>query len=265
MVHCDLQVDWSVGRYEDTARQLEPVSAHVVRLAGLVSGERVLDVGCGTGNAALLAAQAGAGVVGVDPAARLLSVARERAEAAGVSADFVPGTAESLPFPDASFDAALSVFGVIFAAEPERAIGEMLRVVWPGGRVLIAAWLPTGTVTTLMGCFARAVAAATDEPVPERFPWHDRDVVAEIALRHDARVEAHEGQVQFTGESPEAFFAAQEESHPLSVASRALLESAGAYDDVRREGVAVLTDGNEDPGSFRVTSSYRVLELCASS
>jgi ubiquinone/menaquinone biosynthesis C-methylase UbiE len=71
-----------------------------------VSGERVLDVGCGTGNAALLAAQAGAGVVGVDPAARLLSVARERAEAAGVSADFVPGTAESLPFPDASFGAA---------------------------------------------------------------------------------------------------------------------------------------------------------------
>jgi SAM-dependent methyltransferase len=214
------------------ARQLEPVSAHVVRLAGVVPGERVLDVGCGTGNAALLAAQTGADVVGVDPAVRLLSVARERAEAAGVSADFVPGTAESLPFPDASFDAALSVFGVIFAAEPERAIGEMLRVVRPGGRVLIAAWLPTGTVTTLMGLF-RSRGCGCDRRAG--CPRGSRGTTATSSRRLRfgtiARVEAHEGQVQFSGESPEAFFAAQEENHPLSVGSRALLESAGAYDE----------------------------------
>ena len=263
MVH-GLAMDWGVGRYEDTARQLEPVSAHVVRLAGLVPGDRLLDVGCGTGNAALLAAQAGAEVVGVDPAPRLLGVARERAAAAGVSPEFVVGSAESLPFPDASFDLAVSIFGVIFAAEPERAIGEMLRVLRPGGRVLIAAWLPTGAIATLMGCIARAVAAATNEPVPERFAWHDRDTVAEIALRHGARVDTHDGEIQFRGESPEAYFAAQDASHPHSVASRALLESAGLYDDVRLEGIAALRDWNEDPEAFRVTSSYRVLELSAS-
>ena len=108
------------------------------------------------------------------------------------------GGAESLPFPDASFDLVVSVFGVIFTAEPERAVGEMLRVLRPDGRVLIAAWLPTGAIATLMGCVARAVAAATSESVPERFAWHDRDIVAEIALRHGARVDAHDGEVQFS-------------------------------------------------------------------
>lgn len=221
-------MDWGVGRYEGTARQLEPASAHVVRLAGPASGERLLDVGCGTGNAALLAARAGSEVVGVDPATRLLEVARERAAVADASVEFVAGSAESLPFPDGAFGLVVSVFGVIFATDPERAIWEMLRVVQPGGRVLFAAWLPTGAVTTMMGCFARAIAAATEEPAPERFPWYDPGVVAEIASRHDASVEFHEGKVQFSGESPEAYFAAQEDSHPASVSSRALLERAGS-------------------------------------
>ena len=111
------------------------------------------------------------------------------------------------------------------------------------------------------GCFARAIAAATDEQVPERFPWHEGDVIAEIARRHGVGVESHEGQVQFGGESAEAYFATQEASHPASVSSRAVPERAGTYDEVRRRGIAVLLAGNEDPGAFRVTSEYRILEL----
>src|SRR4051794_5019996 len=129
IVHCGAEMDWGTGRYEETARQLEPASERVVALAGLVPGERLLDVGCGTGNAALLAARAGADVVGVDPATRLLAVARERAAASGVDAEFVEGRAEALPFADGYFDVAISVFGVIFADDPEGAIEEMLRVV----------------------------------------------------------------------------------------------------------------------------------------
>jgi cyclopropane fatty-acyl-phospholipid synthase-like methyltransferase len=55
-----VEMDWGLGRYEDTARVLEPASVRVIKLAGLAPGERLLDIGCGTGNAALLAAQAGA-------------------------------------------------------------------------------------------------------------------------------------------------------------------------------------------------------------
>ena len=253
-------LDWGLGQYETTARALEPVSAHVIELARITGGERVLDVGCGTGNAALLAARAGAEAVGVDPAERLVSVARARASADGLEARFVAGQAESLPFDDASFDVVLSVFGVIFAADPERAIAELLRVVRPTGRVLIAAWLPAGTISTLMGVFGRAMAAATGT-VPRRFAWHDPDAVAQVATRHDAVVDAHEGAIRFEGESPETYFATEEANHPMSLAFRPLLEQAGLYEEVRREGIAVLRDGNEDAARFCVTSPYRVVEL----
>src|SRR6476661_1655572 len=131
-------MDWGLGRYEDTASALEAASIHVVDLARLVPGERVLDIGCGTGNAALRAAREGAETTGLDPAVRLIEVARGRAAAEGVDADFVVGQAESLPFEDASFDVVLSVFAVIFTADPERAISELLRVLRPHGRALVS-------------------------------------------------------------------------------------------------------------------------------
>src|SRR6202158_4550227 len=80
-----MRLDWGVGHYETTAGQLNPVSVAAVERAGISAGDRVVDVGCGTGNAALLAALRGARVTGVDPAARLLGVARVRAEESGVS------------------------------------------------------------------------------------------------------------------------------------------------------------------------------------
>jgi SAM-dependent methyltransferase len=220
----------------------------------------VLDLGCGTGNAALCAARTGAEIVGLDPAVRLIEFARERATAERVEIDFVVGQAESLPFDDATFDVVLSVFGVIFTADPERAIGEMLCDLRPNGRALVSAWVPTGPIATLMGVFGRAMAAATGS-TPQRFAWHERDAVAEVAGRYGASVDAYDGEIEFSAESPEAYFAAQEENHPMSLATRPLLESAGLYDEVGREGVAVLRGGNLDPTGFRVTSPYRVLEL----
>src|SRR3954451_6604160 len=97
-------VDWSVGEYERTAAELEPAARHVVALAAPAPGERVLDLACGTGNAALLAAPAGARVTGLDAASRLVEVARARAAAAGADAEFVVGDALDLPFDDGSFD-----------------------------------------------------------------------------------------------------------------------------------------------------------------
>src|SRR5919199_1651139 len=104
-------LDWSVGEYERSAHELAPAARHVVELAALAPGERVLDVACGTGNAALLAARAGAVVTGLDAAARLIDVARGRAADAGVEASFVVGDAQALPFEDGAFDAVLSIFG----------------------------------------------------------------------------------------------------------------------------------------------------------
>ncbi|HVL95280.1 MAG TPA: methyltransferase domain-containing protein [Solirubrobacteraceae bacterium] len=251
-----LLFDWSAGEYELTAAELAPVAEHVLTLAAPAPGDRVLDVACGTGNAALLAAGAGAEVTGLDSAARLVEVARSRAAEAGVSATFVVGDAQDLPFADASFDLALSVFGVIFAPQPGRALAELARVLRPGGRAFVTAWVPAGPIDAMVGAFVRALPG----PPRQRFPWHERDAVAELAGQHGAAVTAHDGELTITAESPEAYLE-RGRRHPMSVAMGPALEQAGTAAQAHAEALAALRAGNEDPGGFRVRSPYRVLEL----
>lgn len=106
-------MDWSLGQDEHIAIGLAPAAATVIGIAAPTAGERVVDIGCGTGNAALLAAERGASVVGVDPAPRLLAVARALAAARGLEAEFVRGQAEALPLPDACADAVTSRYVVV--------------------------------------------------------------------------------------------------------------------------------------------------------
>ena len=101
-------VDWGAGKYETTAAELEPVAQAVVEQAAPVAGEDVLDLACGTGNAALLAAGRGAAVIGIDAAPRLLEVARTRAQGLGVDLEVREGDLLALPVDDASIDVVLS-------------------------------------------------------------------------------------------------------------------------------------------------------------
>lgn len=219
-----------------------------------------MDLATGSGNAALLAARAGAVVTGLDAAPRLIDVARARAAAEGVEASFVVWDVQALPFDDGSFDVALSVFGLIFAADASRAFDEMIRVLRPSGRALFSVWVPAGPIDAMVGTFGRAVAAATGSS-PNRFAWHDAAAVGGLAARHGAQVQIHEGQLRITAASPEAYFEANERQHPMSVAGRAVLERAGTYRQVRDEALAILRRGNEDPQAFRVSSPYRVIEV----
>jgi SAM-dependent methyltransferase len=132
------------GDYGRVAAHIDACAREFVGRLGLASGERVLDVACGTGNIALAAARAGARVTGVDIATNLLDQARQRARAEGLTAHFDEGNAEQLPYPDAGFDVVLSMFGVMFAPRPEVAAAELLRVCRPGGRVALANWTPDG-------------------------------------------------------------------------------------------------------------------------
>src|SRR6476661_3695866 len=103
-----------------------PPAAELVRRAGIRAGQRVLDVGCGTGVVAVTAARAGARVTGLDLTPELLERARENSQIAGVEIDWREGDAEELPFGDLEFDAVLSQFGHMFAPRPEVATAEML-------------------------------------------------------------------------------------------------------------------------------------------
>ena len=253
-------LDWDIGHYEQMAVELEPVAGHVVSLAHVRRGERVVDLATGTGNAALLAAGAGALVTGLDTAPRLINVARDRAVAEGVDASFVVGDIQALPFADGSFDVALSVFGLVFAADASRAFDEMIRVLRPSGRALFSVWVPAGPVNAMAATFGRALAAATGRR-PHRSAWHDADAVGGLAARHRAHVQIHEGLLRITAASPADYFEANEQQHSVSVASRPVLERAGTYSQVRNEALRILREGNEDPQAFRVFSPYRVIEV----
>ena len=109
------RVAWTAGDYDTVAQKIWAVGAKIVERAGVSAGEDVLDVACGTGNATIPAAQAGARVTGLDLTPKLLEIARTRAGDQGLEIDLVEGDAEELPFPDASFDVVLSTFGVMFA------------------------------------------------------------------------------------------------------------------------------------------------------
>ena len=253
-------IDWDVGRYEQMAVELAPVAEHVVSLADVQRGERVVDLATGTGNAALLAAGGGALVTGVDTAPRLIDVARNRAVTEGLQASFVVGDIQALPFDDASFDLALSVFGLIFAADASRAFDEMIRVLGPAGRAVFSVWVPAGPIDAMVATFGRALAAATGR-TPRRFAWHDADAVGALAARHHAHVQFHDGRLCVTAASPEAYLEVSEQEHPVSMAGRPVLERAGIYGQVRDQALRILREGNEDPKAFRVFSPYRVIEV----
>jgi ubiquinone/menaquinone biosynthesis C-methylase UbiE len=125
-------------------------AAHLVRVAGVAKGQRVLDVACGTGSVAITARLGGAQVQGIDLTPELLERARQNCHIAGVD-DILwhEGDVETLPFASESFDVVLSQFGHIFAPRAEVAIREMLRVLRPGGTIAFSTWPPEAGVGRL--------------------------------------------------------------------------------------------------------------------
>jgi ubiquinone/menaquinone biosynthesis C-methylase UbiE len=151
---------WATGDFHVVALTVIPVAQALVDAAAPRPGRRVLDVACGSGNCALVAARRHCEVTGVDFVPSLLDRARRRASAEGTQIDFREGDAQRLPFPDRSFDVVLSSFGVMFAANQEQAARELLRVCRPGGRIALANWTPSG----FGGAFVAAVAKHAPPP-----------------------------------------------------------------------------------------------------
>jgi ubiquinone/menaquinone biosynthesis C-methylase UbiE len=140
------QATWSSGDYSVIGSTLQIVGETLCEAADVSAGDRVLDVACGNGNAALAAARRFAVVTGVDYVPALLERARARAAADGLPLELRAGDAEALPFEDGEFDAVLSTFGVMFTPDQARAAGELLRVCRSGGRIALASWTPDGFI-----------------------------------------------------------------------------------------------------------------------
>jgi SAM-dependent methyltransferase len=252
-------VDWGTGEYEHTAAQLQPAAEVTVGHLAAGPAERVVDLGCGTGNASLLVAASGADVLGVDPAARLLDVARARAAEAGASARFAPGEAAAIPAEEGSVDAVVSVFGLIFAPDAEAAAAEIGRVLAPAGRLVYSAWQPTGGIAAATGVGRAAMAELTGASGPPPFPWQDPRRVEALLGPLGFRIEVHDHRLAFEAASPAAFAEDQMAHHPMWLEARALLEPAGRWDGIEPKVLAALETANEDPSAFRVTSDYVVV------
>lgn len=170
---------WTSGEYARIGNILVIMGERLCESADLRSGERVLDVATGSGNTAISAARRFCDVTGMDLAPESIEHAKRRAEAEGMDIAFEVGDAENLPYPDASFDVALSTIGVMFCPNQEKAASEMLRVVRPGGRIGLANWTPDGFV----GAMFRTIGKHVLPPPPGLKPpplWGTEERLEEL-------------------------------------------------------------------------------------
>ncbi|MEA2371659.1 MAG: hypothetical protein QOH12_2053 [Solirubrobacteraceae bacterium] len=161
MVKKAQQYMWSEGDFASLATGLVIVGEMLCETVDVLPGDRVLDVACGSGTAALAAARRGASVTGVDYVPALLERGRERAAAERVDVEWIEGDAEALALEDGSFDIVLSTFGSMFAPDHARAAHELLRVCHPGGLIGMANWTPDG----LMGEVFQTIVKHAPPPI----------------------------------------------------------------------------------------------------
>ena len=160
------QGSWSSGDYAVVGTTLQIVGETLCEAMDLRAGSRVLDVAAGNGNVSLAAARRWCEVVSTDYVPALLDRGRERAAAERLDIHFQPADAEALPFPDASFDAVVSTFGVMFTADHNKAAAELVRVCRPGGKIGMANWTPDGFIGQLFKTIGKHVPPAPGAQSP---------------------------------------------------------------------------------------------------
>jgi ubiquinone/menaquinone biosynthesis C-methylase UbiE len=182
---------WARGDYpkvaDDLISGLGPV---LVQACGIGPGQRVLDIGAGSGNAAIPAAETGATVVACDLTPGLLTAGRRRAASRGVELAWAEADAEALPFADDEFDVVISCIGVMFAPDHQRAASELVRVCRPEGTVGLLSWTPDGTIGRLFATFAPYVASAAQPPALWGSAAYVRELFAERVQWTQMREEA---------------------------------------------------------------------------
>ena len=171
-----LKKTWMAGDYDRFSRYMENGARDFYERLDAAPGAHFLDVACGSGQLALIAARDGLEVTGVDIARNLVERARERAQAEGFSARFEEADAEALPFEDASFDIVASLVGAMFAPRPDLVAQELLRVCSPGGTLAMVNWTPQGFIGQMFKAVSKFIAPSG---MPAPVLWGDEATVRE--------------------------------------------------------------------------------------
>ncbi|HWX27753.1 MAG TPA: class I SAM-dependent methyltransferase [Steroidobacteraceae bacterium] len=194
------QAAWSSGDYAVIGTTLQIVGEELCEALDVRSGQKVLDVAAGNGNASLAAARRWCDVVATDYVPALLERARERARADRLDMEFREADAEALPFPDSSFDVVVSVFGVMFTPDQDRAAAEMTRVCKRGGKIGLANWTPDGFIGQLFKTIGKHVPPAPGARSPAL--WGTRARIAELFEPHAVSVASAQRNFVFRYRSP---------------------------------------------------------------
>ena len=177
---------WNAGDYDRLSRYTRAEAEAFYRRLSVPAGSSLLDVGCGSGQVALIASRNGVDATGVDIAENLVDRARERARVEGLRARFFEADAEDLPFAAGTFDVVASVAGAMFAPRPRVAARELLRVCRPGGTVAMANWTSQGFIGRLFRTISDFI---TPSGMPDPVLWGDEDEVRRLLGPGASRLE----------------------------------------------------------------------------
>ncbi len=194
------QAAWSTGNYAVVGTTLQIVGENLCEALDLRAGSRVLDVAAGNGNATLAAARRWCEVTSTDYVGSLLESGRARAQAEGHKVRFQEADAENLPFPDASFDAVMSTFGVMFTPDQEKAASELTRVCKPGGRIGLANWTPDSFIGQLFKTIGQYIPPAPGVKSPSL--WGGKARIEELFGRTAKAIHTADRQFTFRYHSP---------------------------------------------------------------
>lgn len=256
---------WGRGDYPSMAATLVDAAREAVQWAEVRPGEHVLDLGTGTGNAALLAAAEGGEVVAVDFEPALVAEAERRAARAGLRLDWRVADVAATGLPDGWADVVLSLFGVMYGGDHEAALREICRCVDRPGRVVLAAWQPS----SFLAAFGAAVAPFVSRPPEWSTPpssWGNPAWLDEQAARAELTVEEHRTRdVKWSfrdAESAAAFFISTA-GHVVD--ERANLERAGRWNELEEAVVELVTQrGVVAHGALEIDGAYLLTRLVAS-
>jgi ubiquinone/menaquinone biosynthesis C-methylase UbiE len=251
------QAAWSSGNYAVVGTTLQIVGETLCEAVDLRSGEKVLDVAAGNGNATLAAARRFASVTSTDYVPSLLESGKKRAEADGLSVTFQNADAEQLPFADGSFDVTLSSFGVMFTPDQPKAASELLRVTRSGGRIGLANWTPSGFVGQLFATLGKHIPPAPGLKPPSA--WGTRAFLDEQFGPKAKHIEARPTNYVFRYHSPDHWLEVFRTWYgPTHKAFQAL--DAGGQDVLARDLIALVGRFNKS-GDATVVLPSEYLEI----
>ena len=251
---------WSLGDYDAVAARLLPYAESLAEAAEIRRGMTVLDVAAGNGNFAIAAARRGATVMASDLTPRMVALGRARSAAAGFAIAWQEADAEALPFATNQFDVVASVFGAMFAPQPECVAAEVFRVVRPGGLVVMANYAEDG----FLGRFSALItqyAPPAPTALPSPFRWGDADAVRQLFQGRASSIEIRRRTLTFTFDSVAQGQEFWERTNGPLIALRSII-APETYRILMAQVAALLVDANRaDDGRLLLDSAY--LEVIA--